>query len=525
MTEPPRSTTTPAGPPPRSPRRIGLLRWAPAGVLVATLALAGALAVAGPAAATRHHSRKRRHPHTATQAPAHNWLVYHHDAGGSGNAGPGIDLSSLTTAWTSPVLDGQLYGEPLVLGSAVFVATENDSVYKLSASNGTVLWHRQLATPVPSGDLPCGNISPTVGITSTPVIDPTRDEIFVVADEDVAGTPRHELFGLNTGTGATELSQDVDPPGAFTPAMLNRASLTLDKGNVVFGYGGNYGDCSHYHGWVVSVPETGGPMATFEADAAPGENQGAVWMGGAAPVIATSGDVWVETGNGSVTSPSGPYDDGEGVLDLTPSLTLRQYFAPGNWYQLNADDEDLSTAPAVLPDGYVVAAGKSRAVYLLDQTHLGGIGGQVGELTGVCGNDIDGGTAYSGNVVYLPCESGVMAVRVDPTTRSVSELWQTPTGAGGPPILAGGMVWTISGTSLYGLNPANGEALRQLAINGNATDFPTPSYGDGLLLAPSGDQVAAFAGPPPPAASTKSKSTTTSSGSKHTTTSTGSKRA
>ena len=166
-----------------------------------------------------------------------------------------VNLSS--PAWTSPTLDGQLYGEPLASGGRIFVATENDTVYALSATNGAVEWSSHLGTPVPSGSLPCGNISPSVGITGTPVIDEARSELFVVADELVNGSPAHELVGLNTATGKTELTQGVDPTGSTPAALLQRTGLTLDAGRVVFGYGGNYGDCGSYRGWVVSVPEAG----------------------------------------------------------------------------------------------------------------------------------------------------------------------------------------------------------------------------------------------------------------------------
>jgi outer membrane protein assembly factor BamB len=425
-----------------------------------------------------------------------DWTVYHRYVSGSGRGPAGLKLSPLKSSWNSPTLDGQLYGEPLVWGKDVYVATESDTVYALSASKGKILWHHHLGTPVPSSDLPCGNISPTVGITSTPVIDTARKEIFVVADELVRGKAHHEFYGLNATTGAVELSQGADPAGADTLAILQRASLTLDGTNVVFGFGGNYGDCSTYHGWVESVPVIGGKARFYKVDPKSGETQGAIWMGGGAPVVNTAGDVWVAAGNGSVSSPSGPYDYSDSVLELSPSMKLLQYFAPSDWYYDNGHDLDLgSSVPAVLSNGLVVQAGKSQTAYLLKASSLGGIGGQVDELTGICGNDVDGGVAFSGSTVYLPCESGVMAVSTDAKTRKMRVLWQTETGAGGPPILAGGFVWTISGGTLFALNPKTGDAVHQLSIGNSATDFPTPSVGDGLLFATSATQVHAFAGP------------------------------
>ncbi len=107
-------------------------------------------------------------------------------------------------------------------------------------------------------------------------------------------------------------------------------------------------------------------------------------MGGAAPVVDSSGNIWVEAGNGSVTSPGAPYDHSDSVLELSPALTLLQYFAPSSWASENARDLDLSTAPALLDDGEVVAAGKDGTAYLLDGAHLGGIGGEQTSLTRAC---------------------------------------------------------------------------------------------------------------------------------------------
>jgi outer membrane protein assembly factor BamB len=417
-----------------------------------------------------------------------------------------VDVSS--PAWTSPVLDGQLYGEPLVSDGRVYVATENDTVYAFSATTGAVLWSTHLGTPVPSGSLPCGDISPTVGITGTPVIDQTSAELFVVADELVNGTPAHQLVGLSTTTGKTELNQNVDPPGSTPAALLQRTGLTLDSGRVVFGYGGNFGDCSTYHGWVMSVPEGGGAAAAFAVDSAAGESQGAIWMGGAAPVVDASGNIWVTAGNGSVYSSSHPYDDSDSVLELSPSLALEQYFAPSSWPSNNAHDLDMSTAVALLSDGQVVAAGKARIVYLLNGSSLGGIGGQQAQLADACGSDIDGGVAVDGTTVYLPCLSGPVAVQTTGSPAVLRLLWSSSVG-GGPPIVAGGLVWTIGSDGvLYGLDPTSGAVRDQATIGAPANHFPTPSVGAGLLLAPSAERVVAFRA----ASSAPAPTTTTTSG-------------
>jgi outer membrane protein assembly factor BamB len=453
--------------------------------LIAGVALVASLPGAAGASTTRGAA-----PPSVTTT---DWTVYHRNLGGTGAGPAGLSLSPLQARWTSKALDGQIYGEPLVFNHHVFVATENDTVYSLDSSSGAVQWSKHLGTPVPSGDLPCGDIKPTVGITSTPVIDAARSEIFVVADELVGSSVHHLIYGLGISTGALEMSQNADPPSSNPPASLQRASLTLDGANVVFGFGGNAGDCSTYHGWIESVPVIGGPASFFEVDSASGESRGAVWMGGAAPVIDHNGDIWFATGNGSVKSASGPYDHSDSVLELSPTLQLLQYFAPINWYQDNSTDADLgSTVPALLPNGFVLQVGKSNTAYLLDANHLGGIGGQVASMP-LCTADPFGGVAISGDTVFDPCGNGITAVLTSTTaTNKMTVLWTTSTGADGPPITAGGLVWTISAGTLYGLSPTSGHAVEQASIGGTSNHFPTPAVGDGLLLAPSSDQVHAF---------------------------------
>jgi outer membrane protein assembly factor BamB len=420
------------------------------------------------------------------------WLQYHGDATGSGVAPSITAVDTAARAWTSPALDGQLYGEPLVTPGGVFVATENDTVYELSPADGSVVWSTHLGSPVPSGDLPCGDITPTVGITGTPVIDQGRGEIFVVADEMVNARPAHLLVGLNTTSGKPEMRRRVDPAGADPAALLQRTGLTLDDGNVVFAMGGNFGDCASYRGRVVSVSEEGGSPTFFTVDAAAGESQGAIWMGGAAPAVDAQGHIWVSVGNGSVDSAAQTYDDSDSALELSPSLQLMQYFAPANWPKNNADDLDMSMAPALLADGQVVLAGKSRIIYLLDGARLGAIGGQQVSLPSGCREDIDGGSAVVGSTVYLPCLTGIIAVQATLSPPALSIQWRSSVG-GGPPIVAAGLIWTISQKGqLSGLNPTDGQSVQSAEIGAPANHFATPSVGDGLFLVTNADQVLAF---------------------------------
>ena len=432
----------------------------------------------------------------ATTPVTTQWYQYHGDSLGTGVA-LGIRAVNLTSPeWTSRVLDGEIYGEPLVYGNEILVATENDSVYALSASSGRTLWSHHVATAVSSHDLPCGDISPSVGITGTPVVDPVRHEVFVADIQMNAGTPRHYMYGLDADTGHVMMRRSIDLPSSYTgdpKAYLQRAALTLDDGSVIFAMGGNYGDCPTYHGVVGAVPETGaGATKFFVVDAAKGDTQGAVWMGGAAPAVDARGDVWVETGNGSVTSPGPAYDDSDGVLELSASMHLKSYFAPSTWQHDNATDADLSDEPALLSNGQVVATGKSGNIYLLNAAHLGGVNGQEVTLASGCGNDLDGGATIHGTIVYLPCLNGPVAVRVTTQPAAIKVLWRASVGSG-PPILAAQRLWTIDGSgNLYGLNPNTGAVVQKTNIGAPANHFATPSVGDGLLLTASANQIAAF---------------------------------
>jgi hypothetical protein len=464
-------------------------------------ALAGTtllLSVAGIALTATVGSSSAATPHVNAGTA---WTVYHGNALGSGVDPSGVTFSPANSAWRSPVLDGPVFGEPLEATGRVYVATENDTVYALAANTGAIVWSTHVGTPVPAHPplVPCGDISPTVGITGTPVIDLARSEIFAVADEFNGSSSTHVLVGLNLYTGNTMLDTPVDPPGQDPAAILQRTGLNLSNGNVVFGYGGNDGDCSTYHGWIVSAPEGGGVPGYFNTTGStPNGDKGAVWMGGAAPEVDPSGNIWAATGNGSTSS---PYDGSDSVIELSPALSLAQLFAPSTWPSDNASDADLgSSAPALLSNGTILQVGKSHTGYLLSQANLGGVGHELASA-GMCGGDVDGGSAVVGTVVYTPCGSGIQAVQ----TPGLNVSWTAANGEKGPPIAAGGLVWSIGGSSLFAINPANGGTVQQLPLGSQANHFPTPSVGDGLLLAPTSDQVVAFSGsagipgPPSPA--------------------------
>jgi outer membrane protein assembly factor BamB len=477
----------------------------PSGRSVLRLALLVALTVAATACTGSAESHAAGPATHGTVGPAprtvadSSWTTFDQNGLRTGVDASGAPFSPATVAWTSPVLDGKLYGQPLIATGRVYAATENDTVYALAADTGAVLWSTHVGTPFDPSTVSglCGDITPTVGITSTPVIDTSHGELFVVAAEQSGGaSASHHLIGLDLYTGAVLLDEDIDPVSVVSPAFeLQRASLALTDGRVIVGFGGNDGDCGDYHGLVVSAPEDGSAPSVFVVADQPGDNQGAVWMGGAAPDIDAQGDVWVATGN-SADSTGSTSDASDSVLKLSPTSQLLDSFTPTTWHTDNLNDADLgSTVPALLPDGTVFEVGKLRTAYVVDQSRLGGIGGQLTETTGFCGSDPDGGSADLNGTLFVPCGDGLRSVTPTASTAPVA-TWRTTSSAHGSPIVAGGLVWSIGGGNLFALDPTTGVAEQQFATGGSASSFPSPAAADGLIVSPdNSNQLLALHGP------------------------------
>ena len=161
---------------------------------------------------------------------------------------------------------GNVYAQPLYIDSgpggrpAIIAATESNNVYALDAVDGSILWQKNVGTPVPLSNLPCGNIDP-MGITGTPVIDLGSRSVFLDAmtTPDGGTTKKHLIFSLNLDTGAINPGWPVDVNASasyngttFTSSVQNQRGALCIVGNVLYiPYGGHFGDCGMYHGWVV----------------------------------------------------------------------------------------------------------------------------------------------------------------------------------------------------------------------------------------------------------------------------------
>jgi len=414
-------------------------------------------------------------------APGPDWPTYQRDLARSGIA-PGSTFTRLTRAWQSATLDGSVYAQPLVVNNQVLVATEGDSVYALDAVTGRERWRAHLGESVPRSALPCGNIDP-VGITSTPVVDPQSGLVYAVA---FIQPGRHELFAIALDTGTVRFHRSIDPPGANPLVSQQRAALSLSQGMIYVPYGGLFGDCGDYAGWVVGARADGsGTLASYRVQTV---RRGGIWAPGGAAVDA-AGDLFVATGNTISTS---TFDFGNSVIRLSPDLRVQDWFAPNNWVDLNRQDADLgSTTPTILDGGLIFQIGKSGLGYLLRAQRLGGIGGQA-FASNVCSGGY-GATAYAPPYLYVPCSDGLVGVRMS-SEPSFTVVWRGPRFFAGPPILAGGAVWTISRNGeLYGLDPTNGQVRFRESV-GPVMHFAAPAAAGGWVFVPASTSVIAFGG-------------------------------
>lgn len=409
------------------------------------------------------------------------WPTYHHDDERSGYVRRG-PTGPLRPAWTAR-LDGAVYGEPLVADHLLIVATEENQVYGLNPVTGVVRWHTDLGPPQPLSGLPCGNIDP-LGVTGTPAYDRGTGLVFVVAE---AAGGLHDLFALDAASGALRWRRNLDTqPGRDRLAEQQRSALLVAHGRVITAFGGLFGDCGNYVGYLTSVAVDGrGPIASY---AVPTARQGGIWAP-PGPVLGPNGSVYVASGNGAARS--GPWDRSDSVTALSPvTLRPRSAFAPDSWPADNAGDLDLgSMSPAVVPAvARLVIAGKRGTVYLL-RPPLAGVGSELARLPGCTAF---GGAAVVGSMVLMPClgEYAIRALMVGP--RSLRWAWTRP-GVYGSPVVAGSRVYVADRQSgdLVVLSLADG-SVRQRLPAGPLPHFPSEAVSGDWVFVPTLDGVTAF---------------------------------
>lgn len=444
------------------------------------------------------------------------WTMYHHDDGHTGYDSTLPNATGASTGWVSGVLDQQVYASPLVYNGVVYAATLNNTVYALNQATGATIWSKNLGAPQTSGWCN-GNVSP-MGILGTPVIDTTANRIYAAALL-TGSTPTYHLFGLDLATsGTVVLDTPIAPAGFDWSVQQERGALAIRGGNVYVPFGGRWGDCGAYHGWVFGVSTTTGAITGQYATTGTGAG---FWAAGGVVIDDATNKVFVTSGNGTsgcAANPNGtPVIEENSVLRLSTTLALEDSFVPQDWHTpYCTSDEDLGGAgPLLISSNLLFQAGKAGGGFLLNPSALGGMDGQLfptpkpqaySQADMCYGNHSDatfGSFAYAAPFIYLQCNGGRGLVGLNTNTGapsfSVCDLtcapptWKAGYGINfGPPIVAGGAVWAASsGGGLYAFNATTGAQLFHSA-NFGINNFVTPAEAGGQVFVPSHTVIRSF---------------------------------
>jgi len=308
----------------------------------------------------------------------------------------------------STAVNGEVYAQPLVVGSSVFVVTENDWVYSLNRTTGAVNWSLSLGTPWAVSSF-CTDLTPNIGVTSTPVYDPSTGAIYLVAMTIVNSTPTYSMYGINAQTGVIAEQVPIggsptnDPSITFNAAQQYQRPGLLEMNGWVYAGFGSHCDGSPWDGYVVGVNVATQATTMWSDEAGVTDTGAGIWDGGSGLMSDGPGRIFLVTGNGVSPAPgpgnAPPGQLAESVVRLgvqpDGSLVAQDFFSPKNAPTLDAQDLDFGSGGAVgLPFGttahshLMVSVGKYGRIYLLDRDNLGGreqgSGGSDASLRIIC---------------------------------------------------------------------------------------------------------------------------------------------
>jgi hypothetical protein len=506
----------------------------------------------------------------AVGSSATDVVTYHNDIARTGQnlketilTTSNVNSSSFGKLFTFPV-DGVIDGEPLYLSAVpipgkgthnvVYTVTENDSVYAFDADVGTPLWHRSVlgSGESPSDDHGCGQISPQIGITSTPVIDRAsgpHGTIYVVAMSKNSSNYFQRIHALDMTTGGEEFGGPVAVnakyPGTgdnshngyviFDPGQYAERQGLLLLNGVIYTAWTSHCDYRPYTGWLIGYSES--TLAqTSVLDVTPNGNEGSIWQSGTG--IASDGrNLFFLDANGTFDTALNKNgfpnkgDYGNGFLKVSTTnnkLRVTDYFNMFNTVSESESDEDLGSGGAVvLPamedaNGKIrylaIGAGKDQNIYIVDRTNMGKFNPNndnaiYQEIDGVLGGGEWATSAYfKKNIYFGPAGNNLLQFQFSKARLSTSPQSKSAasfTYPGTTPSVSAngssnGIVWAIEHSDpndilhayraanlakeLYNSNQAGSRRDRL----GTASHFGTPMIVNGKVYVGTTDGVTVF---------------------------------
>ncbi|MGC2767908.1 MAG: hypothetical protein WB607_20550, partial [Candidatus Acidiferrum sp.] len=506
----------------------------------------------------------------STGGSAIDVVTYHYD---NMRTGQNVNEMTLTPANVTVstfgklgefAVDGLVDAQPLLLSNlaipgggsknVVYVVTEHDSIYafdadSITASGGTALWHVSalLSGETTSDDRSCTQVTPEIGITSTPVIDRSRNAIYVVAmSKDSTGSYHQRIHALDLTTGNELFGGPVDVqasyPGTgdnssggsvvFDPKQYKERASLLELNGTIYTMWSSHCDHRPYTSWIISY-NADTLAQTNILNLVPNGSEGAIWMSGAAPAADASGNIYMIVANGdfdtTLNSQGFPTNGDCGncfaKITSTVPLTLLDYFTPLNTVSESDSDTDFgSGGELLLPDvvdgngntrHLAVGSGKDANIYVVDRDNMGKFSGTADNIYQLITGQLSGGvyskpSYFNGTVYYgangdavkaFPIVNGQLATF--PSSRS-GHTFGYP---GATPSISAsgttnGIVWVVENSSpavlhAYDATNLSNELYNSTQASGGKDNFSsnkfiTPMVANGRVYVGTQNSVAVF---------------------------------
>ncbi len=506
----------------------------------------------------------------STGGSAIDVVTYHYD---NMRTGQNVNEMTLTPANVTVstfgklgefAVDGLVDAQPLLLSNlaipgggsknVVYVVTEHDSIYafdadSITASGGTALWHVSalLSGETTSDDRSCTQVTPEIGITSTPVIDRSRNAIYVVAmSKDSTGSYHQRIHALDLTTGNELFGGPVDVqasyPGTgdnssggsvvFDPKQYKERASLLELNGTIYTMWSSHCDHRPYTSWIISY-NADTLAQTNILNLVPNGSEGAIWMSGAAPAADASGNIYMIVANGdfdtTLNSQGFPTNGDCGncfaKITSTVPLTLLDYFTPLNTVSESDSDTDFgSGGELLLPDvvdgngntrHLAVGSGKDANIYVVDRDNMGKFSGTADNIYQLITGQLSGGvyskpSYFNGTVYYgangdavkaFPIVNGQLATF--PSSRS-GHTFGYP---GATPSISAsgttnGIVWVVENSSpavlhAYDATNLSNELYNSTQASGGKDNFSsnkfiTPMVANGRVYVGTSSSVAVF---------------------------------